>query len=138
MKHVFSLICVLMYAVHPTIASDVKVIANSSVGVSQISPEDLRRVFLVTKTSLADGSHVVPVLLNLSSAYKAFLQEYIDKTPAGLENYYRSLAFTGKGTMPKMLKTEAAVLEYVKRTKGAIGFVSADAQTEGVKLLEVK
>ena len=81
---------------------------------------------------------MVPVLLNVGSAYTAFLQEYIDKTASGLENYYRSLAFTGKGAMPKMLKTEAEVLEYVKNTKGAVGFVSAAADTEGVKLLDVK
>jgi len=138
MKHVFFMV-ILICSAHSTMAaSDVKIIANSSISVSQISPDDLKGVFLVTKTSLTDGSHVVPVLLKLSSTYNAFLKEYIEKTPSGLENYYRSLAFTGKGAMPKMLRTDADVLAYVRKTKGAIGFVSADAHTEGVKLLEVK
>ena len=43
-------------------ASDVKVIANQSVAVAEISSEELKRIFLATKTSLGDSSHVEPVL----------------------------------------------------------------------------
>jgi len=133
------MICILLYSVPSTLAaSDVKVIANSSINVSQITPDDLKRVFLVTKTTLADGSHVVPVHLKHGSAYSAFLRRYMGKSASGLENYYRSLAFTGKGAIPKMLKTDADVVAYVKQTKGAIGYVSAAADTEGVKVLDVK
>lgn len=121
-----------------TAASDVKVIANSSMNISQISPDELRSVFLATKTSLADGSQVEPVLLKSGSAYNAFVKEYTGKTAAGLANYYRALVFTGKGAMPKMLGSDAEVLAYVRKTKGAIGYVSAGGKTEGVKLLEVK
>ena len=121
----------------PAAASDLKVVANSDVKVSQISPEELRRVFLATQTSLG-GGQVTPVLLKSGSAYGAFVKEYIDKTTAGLENYYRSLVFTGRGAMPKMFGSDAEVLAYVKRTSGAIGFVNATADTEGVKLLQVK
>jgi hypothetical protein len=44
------------------IAGDLKVIANSSVGTSSVSADELKGVFLSTKTSLSDGSHVEPVL----------------------------------------------------------------------------
>jgi hypothetical protein len=63
---------------------------------------------------------------------------YTGKTVAGLDNYYRSLVFTGKGAMPKTLQSDAEVLAYVKKTKGAIGYVSDGASTEGVKILDVK
>ena len=39
--------------------------------------------------------------------------------------------------MPKMLASDAEMVAYVKNTKGAIGYVSAGASTEGVKVLEV-
>ena len=59
------------------------------------------------------------------------------KTTAALENYFRSLVFTGKGAMPKMLASDADMVAYVKITKGAIGYVSAASSTEGVKVLDV-
>jgi ABC-type phosphate transport system substrate-binding protein len=40
--------------------------------------------------------------------------------------------------MPKTLGTDAEVVAFVERTKGAIGYVSAGASTAGVKTLEVK
>jgi hypothetical protein len=120
------------------VASPVIVIAHSSVQLSQISPDELKGVFLATRTSLADGSEVEPVLLKSGDVHDEFVKQYMGKTVAGLENYYRALVFTGKGAMPRMLKSDAEVLAYVKKTRGAIGYVSDGARTEGVKVLDVK
>jgi ABC-type phosphate transport system substrate-binding protein len=46
--------------------------------------------------------------------------------------------FSGKGLMPKAVASDSDVAAYVAKTKGAIGYVSADADTNGVKTLEVK
>jgi ABC-type phosphate transport system substrate-binding protein len=119
-------------------AADIKVIANPSVGASSVSADEIKGVFLATKTSLSDGSHVEPVLEKDGAAHEAFLKEYIGKTDMALETYYRSLVFTGKASMPKTLAADAEVVAYVAKTKGAIGYVSAGAATAGVKTLEVK
>ena len=120
------------------VAAAIKVIAHSSVQVTHISPDELKGVFLETRTSLADGSRVEPVLLKSGDVHDTFVKQYTGKTVAGLDNYYRSLVFTGKGSMPKTLKTDAEMLAYVKKTKGAIGYVSDGANTDGVKILDVK
>ena len=119
-------------------AADVKVIANASVKVSSISADDLKRVFLATKTSLEDGSHVEPVLEKGGAAHAQFLKEYLGKTEAALDMYFRSLVFTGKGAMPKILASDAEVAAYVAKTKGAIGYVSASTAAPDAKVLEVK
>jgi len=119
-------------------AGDLKVIANFSVGASSISVDELKGVFLETKTSLGDGSHVEPVLEKGGPTHDAFIKAYLGKTDAALRTYYRSLVFTGKASMPKTLGTDAEVVAYVAKTKGAIGYVSAGASTVGVKTLEVK
>jgi len=119
-------------------AGDLKVIANASVSESSISLDELKGVFLITKTSLHDGTHVEPVLLKAGAVHENFLKEYLGKTDSALETYYRSLVFTGKGSMPKILATDAEVEAYVAKTKGAIGYVSAAPTTAGVKSLEVK
>jgi hypothetical protein len=119
-------------------AADVKIIANASVKAAAVSVEEIRGVFLVTKTSLSDGSHVEPVLLKTGAAHEAFVKQYLGKTDAGLENYYRSLVFTGRGLMPTTLASDQVVIEYIAKTKGAVGYVSAVMNTPGVKTLEVK
>jgi ABC-type phosphate transport system substrate-binding protein len=118
-------------------AGDIKVIANPSVGASTVSADDLKGVFLQEKSSLSDGSHVAPVLLKGGAAHEAFVKQYLGKTDDALQTYYRSLVFTGKGSMPKMLGSDAEMVAYVAKTKGAIGYVSAGASVEGVKTLEV-
>ena len=40
--------------------------------------------------------------------------------------------------MPKTVAVDAEVVAYVAKTKGAIGYVSAEASTTGVKVLDVK
>lgn len=118
-------------------AAGVKVIANPSVAATSVSAGELRSVFLEEKSSLGDSSHVEPVLQKGGAAHEAFLK-YLDKSDSALQTYYRSLVFTGKGSMPKSLESDAEVVAYVARTKGAIGYVSPDAAAEGVKTLEVK
>jgi len=118
--------------------ADVKVIANPSVGASSVSSEELKGVFLATKSSLNDGSHVEPVLQKSGAVHEEFLKIYVGKTESALETYYRSLVFTGKGSMPKTFSSDAEVAAYVEKTKGAIGYVAAASATGSAKVLEVK
>jgi hypothetical protein len=118
-------------------AAGVKVIANTSVSASAISAGDIQAVFLLDKDSLG-GSHVEPVLSKGGTAHEEFLKTYLGKNDASLQAFYRSLVFTGKGSMPKSLSSDAEVVAYVAKTKGAVGYVSAAASTDGVKILQVK
>jgi len=117
-------------------AADMKVIANPSVSASAVSADDLKDVFLENKDSLG-GSHVDPVLEKGGAAHEAFLK-VLGKSDSALQTYYRSLVFSGKGSMPRELTSDAEVAAYVAKTKGAIGYVSAEASAPGTKVLEVK
>jgi ABC-type phosphate transport system substrate-binding protein len=132
------LLAALTIGVATATAADIKVIANSSIGASSVSADELKGVFLATKSSLSDGSHVEPVLLKSGAVHEAFLKDYVGKTDSALETYYRSLVFTGKGSMPKTFATDAEVVAFVEKTKGAIGYVGAGASTGGAKVLDVK
>src|SRR5260370_16271338 len=118
------------------LAADVKVIANSSVKADTISAAELKRVFLEEKISL-DGTHVEPALEKDGPVHAAFLQEYLGLTEDDLRAYYSTLVFTGRGFMPKALGSDAEVVSYVARTRGAIGYVSRATSVEGVKTLAV-
>lgn len=118
-------------------AGDVVVIANPSVTADSISLADLRSVFLLERSALKDGSFVAPVLQKSGTAHLAFLRRYLDRDQEEMRIYYQGLVFTGKGSMPKELNSDAEVIAYVAKTRGAIGYVSSLSSTEGVKVLEV-
>jgi TonB family protein len=120
-----------------SLADNVKVIANSSVKADTISEAELKRVFLEERISLPDGTHVEPVLMKEGAVEKAFLQKYLGVTEDDLQIYYRTLLFTGRGSIPKVLESDAEVVAYVARTRGAIGYVSASASAVGVKTLAI-
>jgi hypothetical protein len=118
-------------------AAGVQVVANNSVHTSAVSADELKNVFLGTKKSLADGSAVEPVLADSGGAHDAFLKDVLGKSDQALRNYYKTLVFTGKGSMPKSFASDADIIKYVAKTPGAIGYVSAGADTAGVKKIAV-
>ena len=138
MRHLARLLLGVALLALPSMAAEIKVVANASVHASSVSAEDLKGVFLAIRTSLPDGSHVEPVLLKSGATHAAFVKEYLGKTDSGLETYYRSLVFTGKGFMPKVLASEADLVKYVSKTKGAIGYVSTGTDTDSTRVIEIK
>jgi TonB family protein len=119
------------------IGGEVKVIANRSVKADAITAGDLKRVFLEERIALGDGTHVEPVLEKDGPVHEAFLRECLGGTDDDLQNYYRALVFSGRGSMPKQLGSDGEVVAYVENTRGAIGYVSARTNTEKVKTLVI-
>jgi TonB family protein len=129
---------VVIFAPFRVIAADVKVIANGGVRADMISANELKSVFLEKSNSLRDGTYVEPVLEKDGPVHEAFLHEYLAAgTDDDLQSYYRALVFSGRGSMPKQLGSDAEVVAYVARTKGAIGYVSAETAVEDVKTLAI-
>jgi len=118
--------------------AQVIVIANPSVKASEISKSDLKDVFTGGSSALKDGSHVVPILLKAGSTHEEFLQAYIGKSDPAYRAGWRSLVFSGQGSMPKNLDTDTAVVDFVAHNAGAIGYIGKDSPHPGVKVLTVK
>jgi TonB family protein len=118
------------------VAGDVKVIANPSVKAESISARELKSLYLEEKSSL-NGTHVEPVIEKRGPAHEAFLRDYLGQTDDELKKYYEALVFTGRGSMPKTVGSDAEVVAYVARTKGAIGYVGTGASVEGVRTLSI-
>jgi hypothetical protein len=135
---VFILAAIGTFATANAQRDEIRIIANPNLGASEISRDELSRIFLMSKTSLQGAGHVEPVLVKTGPIHDEFLREYMGRTDAALMTYYRSLVFTGKASMPKSFTSGPEVTEYVSKTKGAIGFISATASTSGVKILKVQ
>jgi hypothetical protein len=118
-------------------AADLTVIVNPSIEATEISTNDLRSVFLGTKTAL-NAMSIKPVLAKSGAVHEAFLKEYLGKTDSALQTYYRSLVFTGKSSMPVAFDSDEEVIAYVGRTRGAIGYIKSGMAVTGVKTLKIK
>jgi ABC-type phosphate transport system substrate-binding protein len=118
--------------------AQVAVIANSSVKASEVSADELRDVFTGDKSSLRDGSKVTPVTLKGGAVHESFLKQYVGKNDAAFRTSWRSLVFTGQGSMPKTFDTESQMVDYVASTPGAIGYVAAGTPHDKAKTLAVK
>jgi TonB family protein len=128
---------VAMLSFARSLDGEVKVIANQSVRAGSISVAELKRVYLEQTRLLGDGSHVEPVLEKGGSAHDTFLRDFLEINDDALQSYYRTLVFTGKGSMPRALESDSDVVAYVTKTRGAIGYVNATAQVDGVKVLPI-
>jgi TonB family protein len=118
-------------------AADVKLVANASVKADSVSPGEIRSIFLAERSALKDGSHVEPVFEKSGATHEAFLREFLRENSESLRSYFGALVFTGRAAMPKSFNSEAEVLAYVVKTRGAIGYVSSSASTEGAKVLAI-
>jgi len=116
-------------------AQDVVLVANKSVRMSEIKDADLRAIFMGSKTRFSDGSRAVPVILKGGPAHEVFLRNHIGESPADFQAQWRKAVFTGQGAMPRAFDSEAALIEYVAATPGAIGYVSRISSQDPVKRL---
>jgi ABC-type phosphate transport system substrate-binding protein len=138
MKTTLILLVLMVCAAASPAQAQIAVIVNPSVSAAAVDASELKDVFLGSKTTLADGSAVEPVLGQAGTAHEAFLKDVVGKSDQALRTHFKSLVFTGKGSMPKSFGSDGDIVSYVAKTKGAIGYVSASSETAGVKKITVK
>lgn len=134
---VFIIAALVFVSVASVDASDIKVIANSSVTADFISAAELKRIYLLQSRELKDGSVVEPVLQKRGVMHDTFSRQFLDRDGEEIRTYYHGVVFTGKGSMPREVNSDEEMVSYVARTRGAIGYVSGSANTDGVKVLAV-
>lgn len=135
----FFALAALLAALAPLrVHAQVVVIANSSVTTAEISSAELRDIFTGAASSLKGSGQVAPVLLKGGPAHDDFLTAYIGKSDAAFRAGWRSLLFSGQSAMPKTFDSDADVVEYVARTRGAVGYISRSSPHTGVKTLAVR
>ena len=102
------------------------IIGNKNISESSLSKTDIQNIFLGKKTKLG-GTKITFVILKSGDVHESFLKEYLSRTPAQYNKYWKKMVFTGKGKAPKVFKTEEDLVEHVQNTEGAIGYIGSDS-----------
>lgn len=119
-------------------ADNVSFIVNPQGCDASLSADDLKAVLLGNKIKWNGGGVIKLAVLTSGAAHDKVMQDYAQRSSAQFDNYWKKLVFTGKGVMPQQAADEAAIVDYVARTPGALGYVSASAVSDRVKVLPVQ
>lgn len=118
-------------------ANDLIAIANTTVPVTSIKKSEIADIYLGEKTKWSDNSKIYVVMLKSGDTHEKFVQDIVGTTPSKLITIWNKAIFAGTGSPPKILKTDADMLNFVLNTKGAIGYINAASPHAGVKLISV-
>ena len=129
---------VIFFAESYVMASDVVVVGNKKLSTDTISKETLQRIFLGQQTTWDDGTKIKFAILKIDTTDDIFLRDFLYYTSTRFVRHWRSQVFSGKGEMPPNLKSDEEMLKFIQDDNGAIGFVTAGADTSSVKVLAVK
>ncbi len=134
MKLIKTIALVLMFI--PSLAlAEVAVIVSADSTITRIDAKDLERVYLGKSKTLGDVE-VTPVNLeNTHDVAAAFNRALLNKSSSQVKAYWSKLIFTGKGTPPKEVSSEADMLSTVAGDSTAVGYVDSGSVTDDVKVL---
>jgi ABC-type phosphate transport system substrate-binding protein len=128
----------LVAALHVTCAEAeaLLIIANPSVEApTPMSVEQVAAIYLLRVTHWPDGTHIVPVNLSPSSPLRAkFTAEVLHEDTKSLSTYWNQMHFLGK-LPPVVQESQQAVLAFVQRVPGSIGYIDASVIPVDVKVL---
>lgn len=121
-------------------AGELLIVANPSVAVpAPLSLGQIAAIYLLRITRWPDGSHIVPVNREATSAVRAlFTERVLRQSNASLAAYWNEMHFKGR-LPPVVQESEQAVLAFVRKVPGAIGYIAAAGESAvppaGVKVL---
>jgi len=122
----------------PASIAPYRVIVHPRNPTSSVSRRFLADAFLKKVTRWRHGDAIRPVdLPSGSSARRRFVQDVLHRSVEAIRSYWQQQIFSGRGLPPAELDGDAAVIRYVLRNRGAIGYVSGAATVQSVKVVNV-
>ena len=115
--------------------AEISVVVNPANG-NAVNADEIKRIFLGKQSKYPDGSRAIPVGQDDKSAVVSeFNEKVLDRSASQLKAYWSKLIFTGKGSPPKKLGSDAEVLKAVAGDTSKIGFVDSASVDGSVKVV---
>jgi len=112
------------------------IIGNPSVDLqAPLTIRQIVAIYLLRTTTWPDGSRIIPVNREIDSApRRKFTSTILGLDNASLAAYWNGMHFQGKSP-PLLQESEQAMLAFVQRVPGAVGYINATTPPLGVKIL---
>ena len=133
----FSILMMLSVSLRAEDAA-VGVIAHPSVATDQLTLKELRAIFTMKQRVWPSGEVLtVFVLPNDAAVHKRFSKKVLGVFPRQLESVWHRLVYSGTGSAPIQVSSEAEMVELVAGTAGAIGYISTETEHEKNKNISI-
>jgi len=117
----------------------VEVIMHPSVNEPTLTTSQLRRIYTMRQIQWADGLRItVYVLPRQHALHLRFSKEHLQMFPYQLDRIWNKLTYSGLGVAPITVNTPEALLDAVRKTPGAIGYVENVKDEETVNVVQIK
>lgn len=114
-----------------------KIVVHSSNPLTSVKKDEIARIFTKKSTKFSDGRKALPVDLPVESSVRdSFSKSVLGKPASAVNSYWQQQIFSGKD-VPPPLKREDAAISFVLSNEFAIAYVSAGADTAGLKVVTV-
>jgi ABC-type phosphate transport system substrate-binding protein len=119
-------------------AVDFHVIVHPENPSRSVARRFLADAFLKDISRWDDGAAIHPVDLRADSSTRArFSDRVVRRSVAAVKSYWQQRIFSGRGLPPLELDSDADIVRYVQRDRGAVGYVSSRTDIGKTRILAV-
>ena len=132
-----SMVALLLMGAALSVSAEVNVITQKGVA-TELSKEQIKKLFFGEKIKLFDGSHIEIRELPEGHPVRAeFYKKVLGKTERQMKSYWAKWVFSGKGMPPQVVSSESDVVRWVSsgNKSGRIGYVGKISLPDNVEVL---
>jgi hypothetical protein len=118
-------------------AMELRIVVHPSNAARSAEPSFLADAFLKKVTRWPNGETIRPLdQVPSNPVRRLFSRSILKRTVTAVRSYWQQRIFSGRDVPPPELDSDAAVIAYVERNPGAIGYVSSSAKLGGTRELQ--
>lgn len=124
-----------------------EIIANSNLSQEKLSIREVRSIFSLKLRQWRTGERVIVVSYSdedgseEEAQHEQFCKNVLKIFPHQLQLAWDRATYSGIGIPPKKVDSEEQMIEFISKTKGAIGYIDSENididSTDGIKVIEV-
>jgi len=118
-----------------SVSAEIAVIVNAA-NSSALDKNAIEKIFMGKMKKFPNGQVALPMNAAKSmNSRKEFNKAVIGRSSSQVNAYWSKLVFTGKGSMPKELSSDAEIISTISSNQGAIGYIDSGSVTGAVKVI---
>jgi ABC-type phosphate transport system substrate-binding protein len=133
-----ALSALLMSPARPALAGDIYIVVNATNPVSTLTRNEALDLFMGRSRQFAGGLSAQPLdQARNSTARSTFYRLLTGMDMSQVNSYWARLMFSGQTQPPRPLDNEEAMVEALKRSPGAIGYLTQPPSDKGLTVVLV-
>jgi ABC-type phosphate transport system substrate-binding protein len=117
-------------------AGEVVIVTNKGVPQGAVNAEAIKKIYSGYMFKWPDNQTIALAVMEKTEAHGDFLKSYVGKTESQFSTTWKKMVFSGQASYPKQFDSAQSLVDYVKKTPGAIGYVEKGANTDGVNVVK--